>query len=64
LKQGDSAKGRDFCGFDSVKPIIMIVGGSLGSVRINQVLRSILITPKKQIKQKLYSDRSNQAKVF
>ncbi|MEY2831977.1 MAG: UDP-N-acetylglucosamine--N-acetylmuramyl-(pentapeptide) pyrophosphoryl-undecaprenol [Cyanobacteriota bacterium] len=42
LKQGDSAKGRDFCGFDSVKPIIMIVGGSLGSVRINQVLRSIL----------------------
>jgi UDP-N-acetylglucosamine--N-acetylmuramyl-(pentapeptide) pyrophosphoryl-undecaprenol N-acetylglucosamine transferase len=42
LKQGDSGKGRHLCGFDSVKPIILIVGGSLGSVHINQVLRSIL----------------------
>lgn len=42
LKQGDSTKGRALCGFDSVKPVILVTGGSLGSVRINQVLRSIL----------------------
>ena len=42
LYKGDSKKGIEICGFDNNKPIIMMMGGSLGSVKINKVLRKIL----------------------
>lgn len=42
LKQGDSEKGRIFCNFESTKPVILVAGGSLGSVYINQTIRSLL----------------------
>ena len=42
LFEGDKKKGLDFCGFDDSKPVIMIIGGSLGSVRVNEAVREIL----------------------
>lgn len=42
LLSGDKFKARDFLGFTSDKPVIMVVGGSLGSVAVNEAVRSIL----------------------
>lgn len=42
LFEGSAEKGREICGFDNQKPIIMMMGGSLGSQKINKVLRYIL----------------------
>ncbi|WP_058485912.1 undecaprenyldiphospho-muramoylpentapeptide beta-N-acetylglucosaminyltransferase [Defluviitalea phaphyphila] len=39
---GDYKKGLKLCDFDNKKPVIMIMGGSLGSVTINKVVRSSL----------------------
>ena len=41
---GDKKKGMEICGFDGSKPIIMVMGGSLGSVKINTQLRGSLKT--------------------
>ena len=41
LKQGDAEKGRNFCQFNSQKPVILVAGGSLGSAYINQTVRSL-----------------------
>lgn len=42
LFHGDAAAGLAFCGFDKQKPVLMIIGGSLGSVRVNEAVRAIL----------------------
>ena len=42
LKKGDAEKGRLLCGFEREKPVIFVAGGSLGSVAINQAIRSII----------------------
>lgn len=42
LLQGDKAAARKLCGFTSDKPVILIVGGSLGSVIVNDAVRAIL----------------------
>lgn len=42
LFQGDKAKGLAFCGFNSEKPVLLIVGGSLGAVAVNNAIRAIL----------------------
>ena len=42
LFEGDKKVGLDFCGFNEEKPVIMIIGGSLGSVRVNEAVREIL----------------------
>ncbi len=42
LMSGDSTAAKRFCGFTNDKPVIMIVGGSLGSVNINNAVRGIL----------------------
>ena len=42
LTQGDPQKGHGLCGFTSKKPIILIIGGSLGSQPINTAVRSTL----------------------
>lgn len=44
LLEGSAQKGKEICRFDNDKPVIMMTGGSLGSVHINNVLRSILPT--------------------
>lgn len=42
LANGDAQKGRDLCAFTSEKPIILIMGGSLGSRAINAAVRAVL----------------------
>lgn len=42
LSQGDKKAAYELCGFDDSKPVIMVVGGSLGSAAINQAVRDIL----------------------
>ena len=42
LLTGDKALAKKFCHFTSDKPVILIVGGSLGSVAVNQAVRAIL----------------------
>lgn len=39
---GNRLKGLDFCGFTANKPVILVIGGSLGSVRVNEAVREIL----------------------
>ena len=40
--QGSKDAARKLCGFTSDKPVILIVGGSLGSVVVNDAVRAIL----------------------
>lgn len=42
LLQGDAQKGRDLCGFDTSKPILMVMGGSQGSQVIDTFTRDHL----------------------
>lgn len=42
LFHGNKAKGLSFCGFDDSKPVILIIGGSLGAVAVNNAVRKIL----------------------
>lgn len=42
LLSGDKYKAREFLHFTSDKPVIMIVGGSLGATAINNAVRSVL----------------------
>lgn len=42
LMKGDRAQGLDFCGFSGDKPVMLVIGGSIGSVHINQVVRDSL----------------------
>ena len=42
LAQGDAHKGYEFCGFTEDKPLLMIIGGSLGAVKINIAVREAL----------------------
>ena len=44
LFTGNRLKGLDFCGFTANKPVILVIGGSLGSVRVNEAVREILPT--------------------
>jgi UDP-N-acetylglucosamine--N-acetylmuramyl-(pentapeptide) pyrophosphoryl-undecaprenol N-acetylglucosamine transferase len=44
LFTGNRLKGLDFCGFTANKPVILVIGGSLGSVRVNEAVRDILQT--------------------
>ncbi|PKM49499.1 MAG: undecaprenyldiphospho-muramoylpentapeptide beta-N-acetylglucosaminyltransferase [Firmicutes bacterium HGW-Firmicutes-7] len=42
LLEGDRLTGIRLCGFTDRKPILMLMGGSLGAKRLNDVLRSML----------------------
>ena len=42
LLQGDAAIGREMTGFNEDRPVLMIIGGSLGSVRVNKAVRAVL----------------------
>lgn len=42
LAMGDAAKGLEFCGLDDNKPVILIMGGSLGAANVNNAVRNIL----------------------
>jgi UDP-N-acetylglucosamine--N-acetylmuramyl-(pentapeptide) pyrophosphoryl-undecaprenol N-acetylglucosamine transferase len=42
LKRGDRARGLTLCGFKEEKPVLLIMGGSMGAQRINQMVRENL----------------------
>jgi len=42
LFNGSKKEGLAFCGFTAGKPVILIIGGSLGSVVVNEAVRSVL----------------------
>lgn len=42
IMQGDSDKGLKICGFTNNKPVVMVMGGSLGSRKLNSLVRSSL----------------------
>lgn len=44
LFEGNRDKGLKFCGFDNSKPVLLIIGGSLGSVAVNKAVRSVIDT--------------------
>lgn len=42
LLEGDAEKARNFTGFTFEKPVILVIGGSLGAVAVNNAVRSNL----------------------
>ena len=42
LRKGDREAGKQFCGFRDDKPVIMVLGGSLGASSINETMRGAM----------------------
>lgn len=42
LMNGSKEAARDFCGFHDQKPVLMVIGGSLGAASVNENIRKIL----------------------
>lgn len=42
LITGDKAAGLKLCGFNTEKPVLMVIGGSLGALHVNEAIRNIL----------------------
>ncbi|MCL2874580.1 MAG: undecaprenyldiphospho-muramoylpentapeptide beta-N-acetylglucosaminyltransferase [Defluviitaleaceae bacterium] len=42
IKNGDKQRGLKLCGFENEKPVILVIGGSSGSIKINRSIRSSL----------------------
>lgn len=42
LSQGNKLAGLDMCGFSANKPVIMVIGGSLGAASVNKAVRETL----------------------
>lgn len=42
LKSGNAVSGYKYCGFNSMKPVVLVMGGSLGSQSINIAIRNNL----------------------
>lgn len=42
LRTGNKLEALKFCGFNTRKPVLLIIGGSLGSVAVNNAIRGIL----------------------
>lgn len=42
LTKGNRDRGLDLCGFDKNRPVIMVIGGSLGAAGINALVREAL----------------------
>ena len=42
LLQGNKLSGLNMCGFSANKPVIMVIGGSLGAASVNEAVRSAL----------------------
>ncbi len=44
LFSGNKLQGLDFCGLTTNKPVLLVIGGSTGSVVVNEAIRAILPT--------------------
>lgn len=42
LLTGKAMAGKEFCGFEDDKPVLMVIGGSLGAQSVNEVVREAL----------------------
>lgn len=42
LLSGDKVAGLNLCGFNSEKPVLMVIGGSLGALHVNEAIRAII----------------------
>jgi len=42
LFEGSRERGLSLCGFDGGKPVILVIGGSLGAVHVNNAVRDVL----------------------
>ena len=42
LTKGNKDKGLELCGFHAAKPVIMVIGGSLGAAGVNKLVREAL----------------------
>jgi len=42
LMSGSAEKGLDYCGFQPDKPVLLVIGGSLGSANVNHAVRTSL----------------------
>lgn len=42
LSKGDKIAGLEFCGFSANKPVILVIGGSLGAANVNAFVRAAL----------------------
>ena len=42
ILQGNVEKGRELCSFNADSPVLFVVGGSTGSAKVNQAIRSVL----------------------
>jgi UDP-N-acetylglucosamine--N-acetylmuramyl-(pentapeptide) pyrophosphoryl-undecaprenol N-acetylglucosamine transferase len=42
LGMGDAAEGKKLCGFEDDKPVLMVIGGSLGAQSVNETVRYAL----------------------
>ena len=42
LLKGDREAALKFCGFSSEKPVLLVIGGSLGAVAVNNAIRGVL----------------------
>ena len=42
LLHGDKERARAYCGFTSEKPVLLVIGGSLGAASVNENVRKIL----------------------
>ncbi len=42
LLEGNKIKALDFCGFTANRPVVLVMGGSLGAAAVNQSVRAIL----------------------
>ncbi len=42
LTRGNKEKGLEMCGFNTAKPVIMVIGGSLGAAGVNALVREAL----------------------
>lgn len=42
LAQGDKVAGLNMCGFTANKPVLMVIGGSLGALNVNKAIRDAL----------------------
>ena len=64
LFEGDSAKAMTFCGFKEARPTLLIIGGSTGSVRVNEAIWSCLdeITKKFNVIHLCGKDKTNKDK--
>lgn len=42
LFAGDKNRAKEICGFKDDKPVILVMGGSLGAVKVNEAVRTVL----------------------